>query len=152
MTSLTSFPAAPSLPCSPWKAKWKRERKKKRKKKVVNHSHRSVLHKRNKIKLCETQRNSGTDHRSRMPGGSWWPIHAMKTSLTSGSLLTFDALKKENIKDIEFSLSVIFFNCSYFPSTVQQIKPFFNSGNVQFQRNTSSTHFIVVSGDAACPL
>lgn len=27
MTSLTSFPAAPSLPCSPWEAQWKREPK-----------------------------------------------------------------------------------------------------------------------------
>lgn len=32
MTSLTSFPGTPSLPCSPWEAKWKQEPKKRGKK------------------------------------------------------------------------------------------------------------------------
>lgn len=37
-----------------------------------------------------------------MPGRSWWSIHAMKTSLASGALLTFDALTKKKIKDVNF--------------------------------------------------
>lgn len=35
----------------------------------------------------------------------------MKTSLPSGPLLTFDALTKENIKDVDFCLRVMHFNC-----------------------------------------
>lgn len=38
----------------------------------------------------------------------------MKTSLTSGSLLTFDALTKEKMKHVNFSLSVMHFNCGSF--------------------------------------
>lgn len=115
MTSLTSFPAAPSLPCSPWEAKWKREPKKNVKgRESLARTRSSLLSKRNKMKLWRIQRNSGTYHGSGMPGGSWWSIHAMKTSLASGSLLTFDALTKEKMKDVNFSLSVMHFNCSSF--------------------------------------